>query len=139
HFGVGIDGEIARRLVLALGQIDAHELNRRVEVPCRRTRFARVDALEIVELHFDPPVLSCGPTGVIQPTPAPLGSSSMAMRPTSGTSKIGIISLAPASTALATRISTSSTARNDIQLSGTLSHCGNGSSNSPAAGRPSAM
>ena len=35
----------------------------------------------------------------------------MAMRPTPGTSKIGFISLAPALTALATRLSTSSTAR----------------------------
>ena len=49
--------------------------------------------------------------GVIQPTPAPPGCMRMAIRPTPGTSKIGFISLAPALTALATRLSTSSTAR----------------------------
>ena len=77
------------------------------------------------------------PTGVIQPMPAPPGSRSMAMRPTSGTSKIGITSLAPALTALATRASTSSTARNDIQLSGTPSNWGEVSGNMPATGLPS--
>jgi hypothetical protein len=43
----------------------------------------------------------------IQPIPAPLGSSSMAIRPTSGTSKIGIISFAPAAVAFSTRASAS--------------------------------
>ena len=51
------------------------------------------------------------PTGVIQPTPAPPGSVRMASRPTSGTSKIGFISFAPAAMAFLTRASTSSTAR----------------------------
>jgi hypothetical protein len=37
--------------------------------------------------------------GVIQPTPAPPGSSSMAMRPTPGTSNGGFITVAPALTA----------------------------------------
>src|SRR5262249_35246100 len=75
-------------------------------------------------------------TGVIQPMPAPPGSISMAMRPTLGTSKIGIISLAPALTALATRLSTSSTARKEIQLSGTLSNSGAMSENMPATALP---
>src|SRR5262249_8701646 len=118
HLGIRIDGEILRGPVLALGQIDAHELHGRAEVFGNGARFPRVDGFEVVELHFAPPLLSCGPTGVIQPMPAPLGSCSMAIRPTWGTSKIGIASSAPALIALATRASTSSTARNDIQLAG---------------------
>src|SRR5262245_39355471 len=78
-------------------------------------------------------------TGVIQPTPAPLGSISMAMRPTSGTSKIGMTRRAPALMALATRLSTSSTARKDIQLSGTPSNSGELSGKRPATGLPPCM
>ena len=48
--------------------------------------------------------------GVIQPTPAPPGSSRMTMRPTPGTSKAGFMTLAPALVAFLTRASTSSTA-----------------------------
>src|SRR5262245_29114488 len=86
--------------------------------------------------HRYPPHFVIVPTGVIQPMPAPLGSRSMAMRPTPGTSKIGITSSAPALTALATRASTSSTARNDIQLSGTPSNRGEVRGNRPATGLP---
>ena len=52
-----------------------------------------------------------GGGGVIQPIPAPPSSMGLAMCPTQGTSKIGLIRRAPAFTAFSTRASRSSTAR----------------------------
>src|SRR5262249_29684380 len=74
------------------------------------------------------------PARVIQPIPAPPGSVRMAMRPTSGTSNGSRITLAPAAFAALSRTSTSSTARYDIQLSGTPSNSGPLSGKMPATG-----
>src|SRR5262245_24989936 len=48
---VRIDGEKLWRLLLALAEVDAHELDRRVEVARNRAGLAGVKCLEIIKLH----------------------------------------------------------------------------------------
>src|SRR5262249_11982427 len=104
----------------------------RINLTLRRGHQARAPAQGSRSSPSPPP--NSSPTGVLQAIPAPPGSLIMAMRPTSGTSNGSRITCAPAAFATLSRASTSSTARYDIQLSGTPSNSGPLSGKMPATG-----